>query len=57
MESCSNLDFHGPYEQTWTNDELPYAQGKILAVDESSDPPMMTVKVSGWSLLHLTKDG
>ena len=46
IDTCSNIHFHGPYEQTWTNDKLPFTQGKILAMDTSSDPAMATVQAS-----------
>ena len=40
------MNFHGPYEQTWVNGELPYTQGKILSVDDSTDLGTMTVQAS-----------
>ena len=46
IDGCSNLNFHGPYEQTWLNAELPYTQGKILAIDDSANPGTMTVQAS-----------
>ena len=46
FDMCSNINFHGPYEQTYVNKELPYTQGKILAADDSSNPGIMTVQAS-----------
>ena len=46
FDGCSNIDFHGPYEQTYVDMELPYTQGKILAIDDSSNPGTMTVQAS-----------
>ena len=45
LERCSNLDFHGPYEQTYTNEELPFTQGRILTLDDTKEPYMATVQV------------
>ena len=45
IERCNNLDFHGPYEQTYINEQLPFTQGKILALDDSKEPYMATVQV------------
>ena len=50
IERCSNLDFHGPYEQTYTNEELPFTQGRILTLDDTKEPYMATVQV-GYSLV------
>ena len=49
LERCSNLDFHGPYEQTYTNEELPFTQGRILKLDDTKEPYMATVQV-GYTL-------
>ena len=46
MDGCSNIELHGPYEQTYINKELPYTQGKILAADVSDNPGTMTVQAS-----------
>lgn len=46
FDSCSYVYFHGPYEQTWVNGELPYTQGKIVAIDDSTDLGTMTVQAS-----------
>ena len=43
MKKCSNLYVHGPFEQTYTNDQLSYAQGTIVETDE--DKLQYTVEV------------
>ena len=47
LERCSSVDFHGPYEQTWTTAELDFTQGTILTMDNRSTPHIATVQVSG----------
>lgn len=36
LVNCSNVDLHGPYEQTWTNDQLDFTQGTIIGVDSKN---------------------
>lgn len=43
LDNCTNVDLHGPYEQTYTNDQLDFAQGKIVDVNE--DELTYTVEV------------
>lgn len=43
LENCTNVDLHGPYEQTYTNGQLDFAQGKIVEVNE--DELTYTVEV------------
>lgn len=43
MKNCTNLDLHGPYEQTYTTDQLDFVQGKIVGVSE--DELTYTVEV------------
>ena len=45
LDNCSNVDFHGPYEQTWTAEELSFTQGTILALNNKSTPNIATVQV------------
>ena len=45
LERCSNVDLHGPYEQTWTAGELDFTQGTILTMDNTSTPHIATVQV------------
>ena len=53
LERCSNVDFHGPYEQTWTAAELDFTQGTILHMDNSSTPNIATVQVKQH---HIARD-
>jgi hypothetical protein len=43
LYNCSNVDMHGPFEQTWINDQLDFTQGRIVGVDE--DNLLYTVEV------------
>ena len=36
LENCTNIDIHGPFEQTYTNDQLGYAQGTIVGINEDA---------------------
>ena len=38
------MNLHGPFEQTWTTEELDFTQGTILKMDNSSTPHMATVQ-------------
>ncbi len=53
LDRCSNVDFHGPYEQTWTAAELDFTQGMILHMDNSSTPNIATVQVNQF---HIARD-